>query len=138
MSVMLTKFESKSNRVKGMCEASLYQAHSTNSYIQDSHFILHNPFSPQRFTMVVCSCGIIAWVFWLIDSRSMKVSPLNTCGVSHSHDFYTGPVRGVAIHPSRALLVTGGDDYKIRVWGQVTWRSQKTYSLMFYRYSTPK
>lgn len=28
-----------------------------------------------------------------------------------------GPVRGVAIHPSRALLVTGGDDYKIKVWG---------------------
>lgn len=29
-----------------------------------------------------------------------------------------GPVRGVAIHPSRALLVTGGDDYKIKVWGE--------------------
>jgi hypothetical protein len=29
-----------------------------------------------------------------------------------------GPVRGVVIHPSRALLVTGGDDYKIRVRGQ--------------------
>ncbi|KAH9922526.1 WD40-repeat-containing domain protein, partial [Fomitopsis serialis] len=28
-----------------------------------------------------------------------------------------GPVRGVHIHPSRALLVTGGDDYKIKVWG---------------------
>jgi coatomer protein complex subunit alpha (xenin) len=32
--------------------------------------------------------------------------------------FITGPVRGVAIHPSRALLATGGDDYKIRVWGR--------------------
>ena len=31
--------------------------------------------------------------------------------------FSQGPVRGVAIHPSRALLVTGGDDYKIKVWG---------------------
>lgn len=29
-----------------------------------------------------------------------------------------GPVRAVAIHPSRALLVTGGDDYKIKVWGE--------------------
>jgi coatomer protein complex subunit alpha (xenin) len=29
-----------------------------------------------------------------------------------------GPVRGVAIHPSRALLATGGDDYKIKVWGE--------------------
>jgi WD40 repeat protein len=32
--------------------------------------------------------------------------------------FLSGPVRGVAIHPSRALLVTGGDDYKIKVWGE--------------------
>jgi WD40 repeat protein len=31
-----------------------------------------------------------------------------------------GPVRGVAIHPSRALLATGGDDYKIKVWGEHT------------------
>lgn len=30
-----------------------------------------------------------------------------------------GPVRAVAIHPTRALLATGGDDYKIKVWG--TW-----------------
>ncbi|KIL61928.1 hypothetical protein M378DRAFT_13249 [Amanita muscaria Koide BX008] len=29
-----------------------------------------------------------------------------------------GPIRGVVIHPSRALLVTGSDDYKIRVQGQ--------------------
>ena len=29
-----------------------------------------------------------------------------------------GPVRAVAFHPSRALLVTGGDDYKIKVWGE--------------------
>lgn len=31
---------------------------------------------------------------------------------------YTGPVRGVAFHPFRDLLVTGGDDYKVRVWGE--------------------
>ena len=28
-----------------------------------------------------------------------------------------GPVRGVHIHPSRPLLVTGGDDLKVKVWG---------------------
>ncbi len=28
-----------------------------------------------------------------------------------------GPVRAVAIHPTRPLLVSGGDDYKIKVWG---------------------
>jgi coatomer subunit alpha len=31
---------------------------------------------------------------------------------------FEGPVRAVAIHPSRPLLVTGGDDYKIKVWGK--------------------
>jgi coatomer protein complex subunit alpha (xenin) len=29
----------------------------------------------------------------------------------------SGPVRAVAIHPTRPLLVSGGDDYKIKVWG---------------------
>jgi coatomer protein complex subunit alpha (xenin) len=28
-----------------------------------------------------------------------------------------GPVRGVAFHPTRPLLATGGDDYKVKVWG---------------------
>ena len=31
--------------------------------------------------------------------------------------FISGPVRGVHFHPSRPLLVTGGDDYKVKVWG---------------------
>jgi len=30
-----------------------------------------------------------------------------------------GPVRAVAFHPSRQLLCTGGDDYKIKVWGEI-------------------
>ena len=30
-----------------------------------------------------------------------------------------GPVRAVAIHPTRPLLVSGGDDYKIKVWGEL-------------------
>jgi coatomer subunit alpha len=41
--------------------------------------------------------------------------PCNKVTSPHTH---LGPVRGVAFHPSRALLVTGGDDYKIKVWGQ--------------------
>lgn len=31
---------------------------------------------------------------------------------------FPGPVRAVAFHPSRQLLCTGGDDYKIKVWGE--------------------
>jgi hypothetical protein len=29
-----------------------------------------------------------------------------------------GPVRGVHLHPTRPLLVSGGDDCKVKVWGQ--------------------
>lgn len=29
---------------------------------------------------------------------------------------HSGPVRGVHFHPSRPLLVTGGDDYLVKVW----------------------
>ena len=36
----------------------------------------------------------------------------------HGINFYLGPVRAIAIHPTRALLATGGDDYKIKVWGR--------------------
>ena len=34
-----------------------------------------------------------------------------------------GPVRAVAIHPTRPLLVSGGDDYKIKVWGVFCFRA---------------
>ena len=31
-------------------------------------------------------------------------------------DEHDGPVRGVCFHQSQPLFVTGGDDYKIKVW----------------------
>ena len=50
-----------------------------------------------------------------------------------------GPVRGVAIHPSRALLATGGDDYKIKVWGESDFQlSALSKFLMYHRSSTSK
>lgn len=42
---------------------------------------------------------------------------LRSCRDGSAHRVL-GPVRAVAFHPSRPLLVTGGDDYKIKVWGQ--------------------
>lgn len=43
---------------------------------------------------------------------------MNVACVRHA-ERTIGPVRAVAFHPSRALLVTGGDDYKIKVWGEL-------------------
>lgn len=47
----------------------------------------------------------------------MKVSSNRTASRIAAERF-PGPVRAVAIHPTRALLATGGDDYKIKVWGE--------------------
>ena len=45
-------------------------------------------------------------------------------GTRRTHSIaFKGPVRGVAFHPSRPLLVTGGDDYKIKVWGKTLCKS---------------
>jgi hypothetical protein len=49
---------------------------------------------------------------------SMKVTH-HAFSSSLNADLDEGPVRAVAIHPSRPLLVTGGDDYKIKVWGEL-------------------
>ena len=67
--------------------------------------------------MAACSCGITAWAFWWTDSKNTKVTGYALLWHLDA-DFYEGPVRAVAIHPSRPLLVTGGDDYKIKVWGE--------------------
>lgn len=39
------------------------------------------------------------------------------------HSFiYIGPVRGISFHPTQPLFVSGGDDYKIKVWNYKTRR----------------
>ncbi|TQE05328.1 hypothetical protein C1H46_009103 [Malus baccata] len=81
--MMLTKFETKSNRVKGL------SFHTKRSWIPAS---LHS--------------GVIQ----LWDYRmGMLIDRFD------EHD---GPVRGVHFHKSQPLFVSGGDDYKIKVWNQ--------------------
>ena len=68
--------------------------------------------------MEVFNCGTIVWASSWTDSKNTKVRDK----LASRHGFRvhrrTGPVRGVNFHPSRALLVTGGDDYKVKVWGE--------------------
>lgn len=35
---------------------------------------------------------------------------------------HDGPVRGIDFHPTQPLFVSGGDDYKIKVWNYKTRR----------------
>lgn len=39
---------------------------------------------------------------------------------------HDGPVRGVDFHKSQPIFVSGGDDYKIKVWSLQTRRSIAT------------
>ena len=68
--------------------------------------------------MGACNYGTIGWVFWWTGLRSTKVRGVLLPSFINFDAALLGPVRAVAFHPSRALLVTGGDDYKIKVWGE--------------------
>lgn len=81
MSVMLTKFESKSNRVKGMFSL-LLRGIPLMHVLQDWHFILHSLYLQQLCIMVVFSYGIIAWAYWSTDLKNMKVGVTQNCDVS--------------------------------------------------------
>lgn len=89
-----------------------------SNLIQGSPFTPHNRSSLRPFTMAAFSFGITEWGSWWIGLMSTMVR-------TSSNAFFTnlngslGPVRAVAFHPSRQLLCTGGDDYKIKVWGEV-------------------
>lgn len=72
--------------------------------------------------MEACSYGIIRWELLLTDSTSMMVRmriQVLTRVMEITFVGVLGPVRAVAIHPTRPLLVTGGDDYKVKVWGEI-------------------
>jgi coatomer protein complex subunit alpha (xenin) len=43
-----------------------------------------------------------------------KISSCND--FSRCKNIYIGPVRGINFHPTQPLFVSGGDDYKIKVW----------------------
>ena len=133
---MLTKFESKSNRVKGIYHSPAMSLFDWKYSPQDSHFILHNHFLRLPCTMGAFSYGIIVWVFSWTGLKNTKViyrTLFKFCGRQiRTSNFSIGPVRGVAIHPSRALLATGGDDYKIKVWGEdITFHSGRAIQLVF-------
>jgi coatomer subunit alpha len=119
MSVMLTKFESKSNRVKGAHTLWIYNFQAKNI----TNFLTGLAFHPTQPLLAASlhNGSVQLWNYRmgvLVDRfeehegmclRYLTFEPSNTSPA--------GPVRAIAIHPSRALLATGGDDYKIKVWG---------------------
>ena len=41
---------------------------------------------------------------------------LRMCTLLDKFDEHDGPVRGIGFHQQQPLFVSGGDDYKIKVW----------------------
>ncbi|KAJ7922454.1 hypothetical protein B0H13DRAFT_2410437 [Mycena leptocephala] len=152
MSVMLTKFKSKSNRVKGMrlraapssaklgnlpsflvsyrdteqltstsrsSDAAKLVTHTISAFTADFERLICGPINTSEIghrRPVFDASGHRASSFVTSDSATENLAVVLVDGFEEQE----GPVRGVNFHLSRALLVTGGDDYKddykIKVW----------------------
>ena len=112
---MFIKFENKSNRVKGLA------FHPTRPWILTS---LHNgvvQLWDYRMEVRVSVCVCVA-VCEQHRSTTTRRKPVTNYFLIHQQvmiekfDEHEGPVRGVDFHRTQPLFVTGGDDYKIKVW----------------------
>ncbi|KAG9761240.1 hypothetical protein KCU73_g2482, partial [Aureobasidium melanogenum] len=84
---MLTKFESKSSRAKGIA------------------------FHPKR-----------PWILVSLHSSTIQLWDYRMGTLIDRFEEHDGPVRGVDFHKTQPLFVSGGDDYKIKVWSLQTRR----------------
>ena len=132
---MLTKFESKSNRVKGVYiinQSSIFFMNLalTLSFRVSSLGLAFHPTRP-LLAASLHNGSVQLWNYQmgtLVDRFDEHEGKFNFfvcqdllvsgCVIAWRLTLSTiGPVRAVAIHPTRPLLVSGGDDYKIKVWG---------------------
>ena len=113
---MLTKFESKSNRVKGLA------FHPVRPWILSS---LHNGHIQLWDYRMVClsllhlsfSCHILDFLCIYYFFSHHYITILSLQGVClDKFEEHDGPVRGVDFHRIQPLIVSGGDDYKVKVW----------------------
>ena len=115
---MLTKFESKSNRVKGIILCHFPRILYLNN--QCGLGLAFHPTQP-LLAAALHNGSVQLWNYRmgvLVDRFEEHEGLFLWAQWSLLLTFLIGPVRGVAFHPIRALLATGGDDYKIKVWGK--------------------
>lgn len=65
--------------------------------------------------------GTTKWELWSTVMTSTTVSPRSPSTILDrvlKYHTYSriGPVRGISFHPTQPIFVSGGDDYKIKVW----------------------
>jgi coatomer subunit alpha len=94
---MLTKFESKSSRVKGVSfhPKRPWLLCSLNKYLH---------------TLKFCEVMLIRV------SGTIQLWDYRIGALLNRFEEHDGPVRAVDFHPTRSMFASGGDDYKIKVW----------------------
>ncbi|KAF0990267.1 hypothetical protein HZS_3940, partial [Henneguya salminicola] len=86
---MLIKFETKSNRVKGIFD------------VRKSALSFHN----KR-----------PWLLASLYNGTIQLWDHRLCTLIEKFDEHEGPIRGLHFHPEQPLFVSGGDDTHIKVW----------------------
>lgn len=134
--LQLTKFETKSNRVKGEwgvaravirclqpCSRSAHRLLAAEPWSRGCGPLLcpsHPSFFAHRGTCTP-PAGLSfhpkrPWILASLHSGVIQLWDYRMGTLIDRFDEHDGPVRGVHFHPSQPLFVSGGDDYKIKVW----------------------
>ncbi|TSL47686.1 Coatomer subunit alpha [Bagarius yarrelli] len=87
---MLTKFETKSARVKGNAQLANRPSRGLS-------------FHPKR-----------PWILASLHNGVIQLWDYRMCTLIDKFDEHDGPVRGIDFHKQQPLFVSGGDDYKIK------------------------
>jgi len=96
---ILTKFESKSSRVKSV------SFHPKRPWLLSA---LH------KYDFRISFC---LWkICWRACSGTIQLWDYRIGALLNRFEEHDGPVRAVDFHPSRSMFASGGDDNKIRVW----------------------
>ena len=98
---MLTKFETKSARVKGLA------FHPKRPWVL-ARQVLIRPFFINLWRQVLTSD-----FFHSLHNGCVQLWDYRMCTMIDKFDEHDGPVRGVDFHQQQPLFVTGGDDYKV-------------------------
>ena len=121
---MLTKFETKSARVKGL------SFHPKRPWILTRYIeslsidLLHRLFTSlcmAGFLLNNCSCismsidSVLFHLLFSLHSGVIQLWDYRMCALLEKFDEHDGPVRGICFHNQQPLFVSGGDDYKIKV-----------------------
>lgn len=118
---MLTKFETKSARVKGL------SFHPKRPWILTRYVFLHSLIPVLKSAVVKVWIVLIEFLSFSLHSGVIQLWDYRMCALLDKFDEHDGPVRGICFHSQQPLFVSGGDDYKIKVpW--LAWLEKLTYA----------